>query len=187
MIHQGTVWLETERLILRRFTLADAESMFDNWANDPDVTYYLRWPPHADVAISQAYIKGEIEKYSHPDFYSWGIELKIDRILIGSIGVVAMRENTALVEIGYCIGKSWWHRGYTSEALKRLIPFFFEEVKVHRIASYHDPRNPNSGKVMLKAGLKYEGTLRGADYNNQGISDAAYYAILAEDYLGKGK
>lgn len=54
MKHKGTVILETDRLILRRFSVDDAEAMFRNWANDPDVTKYLTWPPHADVSVSEA-------------------------------------------------------------------------------------------------------------------------------------
>ena len=76
------------------------------------------------------------------------------------------------------------HKGYTSEALIRLLQFFFEDVGVNRIESRHDPRNPNSGKDMQKAGLRYEGTLCKSDWNNQGVCDAAYYAILADDYFG---
>jgi ribosomal-protein-alanine N-acetyltransferase len=88
-----------------------------------------------------------------------------------------------MVHIGYCIGKAWWRNGYMSEALTELVWFFFEKVGVNRIESRHDPRNPNSGKVMQKAGLKYEGTLRQSDKNNLcGFCDAAYYAILADDY-----
>ena len=90
-----------------------------------------------------------------------------------------------MVHIGYCIGRTWWNKGYTSEALKELLRFFFEEVGVNRIESRHDPRNPNSGKVMLKCGLNYEATLRQSDKNNQGICDAAHYAILAEEYFEK--
>jgi ribosomal-protein-alanine N-acetyltransferase len=75
----------------------------------------------------------------------------------------------------------WWHRGYTSEALAELIRFFFEEVGANRIEARHDPRNPNSGKVMLKCGMKYEGTIRQADCNNQGICDYAMYGILRTD------
>ena len=88
-----------------------------------------------------------------------------------------------MVHIGYCIGRKWWNNGITSEALKELIRFFFEEVCVNRIESRHDPRNPNSGKVMTKHGLKYEGTMRQSDINNQGICDAAFYALLSEDYF----
>ena len=54
---------------------------------------------------------------------------------------------------------------------------------MNRIESRHDPRNPNSGRVMKKCGMIYEGTLRQSDRNNQGICDASYYAILASDRL----
>lgn len=56
-------------------------------------------------------------------------------------------------------------------------------MKVNRIESRHDPLNPNSGKVMMKCGLKYEGTSRQSDWNNQGICDASFYGRLASDYF----
>lgn len=65
-----------------------------------------------------------------------------------------------MVHVGYCIGKKWWHQGITSESLATLIRFFFKEVKVNHIESRHDPRNPNSGKVMKNCGLIYEGTIK---------------------------
>jgi [ribosomal protein S5]-alanine N-acetyltransferase len=88
-----------------------------------------------------------------------------------------------MVHIGYCIGKKYWNKGITSEALSVLIKFFFEEVGINRIESRHDTNNPNSGKVMEKCGMKYEGLMRQADRNNQGIGDTIYYGILAEDYF----
>lgn len=185
MKHKGTVTLETERLILRRFTEDDTEAIFHNWAKKPEVTYFLRWPAHTDISVTQEFVTREIERYNNDNCYSWGIGLKSDNTLIGTIGAVGIREDLEIIQIGYCIGKVWWHKGYTSEALKRLIPFFFEEVGANRIESNHDPRNPNSGRVMRSAGLIYEGTLRGADYNNQGVCDASYYGILAADYFGK--
>jgi Acetyltransferases, including N-acetylases of ribosomal proteins len=185
MTHKGTVQLETERLILRRFTLDDAEAMFKNWASDDEVSKYLTWQTHADISVSKAVIGLWLELYQNPNHYSWTIVLKEIGEPIGSIAAVEQREETDMVHIGYCIGKKWWNKGYTSEALKELIRFFFEEVSVNRIESRHDPRNPNSGKVMLKCGLEYEGTLRQADTNNEGgMCDAAYYAILKQDYKG---
>ena len=88
-----------------------------------------------------------------------------------------------MVHIGYALGRKWWRQGIMSEALAELVRFFFEDVCVKRIESRHDPLNQNSGKVMLKCGLVHEGTLRQSDKNNQGICDAAYYALLAEDYF----
>jgi ribosomal-protein-alanine N-acetyltransferase len=87
-----------------------------------------------------------------------------------------------IVHIGYCIGSKWWGQGITTEAFAGIIPFLFEEVGVNRIESQHDPNNPGSGKVMVKCGLKYEGTLRQADFSNKGIVDASMYSILSSEY-----
>jgi Acetyltransferases, including N-acetylases of ribosomal proteins len=185
MTHKGTVTLETERLILRRFMINDAEPMFCNWASDPEVTKYLMWPTHLNADISREVIKNWLPGYESESYYNWAIELKILHEPIGSIAAVKVEDSTNMVHIGYCIGKPWWHKGYTSEALTRLVQFFFEEVGVNRIEARFDPRNANSGKVMANAGLKYEGTMRLADHNNQGLCDASFYAILTDDYFKK--
>ena len=101
---------------------------------------------------------------------------------VGTISVVGKDDKLGIVHIGYCIGSRWWHQGITSEAFRAVIPFFFNEVGVNRIESQHDPNNPHSGDVMKKCGLKYEGTLRQADYNNKGIVDAAVYSILRSEW-----
>ncbi len=69
-----------------------------------------------------------------------------------------------------------------SEALKAVIDYFFKNVGANRIESRHDPHNPHSGMVMQKCGMKYEGTLRSSDKNNQGICDASWYAILRSEH-----
>mgnify|MGYP000927930915 CR=1 FL=1 len=56
MTHKGTVTLETEQLVLRRFATEDSEAMFRNWATDPEVTKFLTWPPHSDVSVSKTVI-----------------------------------------------------------------------------------------------------------------------------------
>ena len=187
MTHKGTCTLETKQLLLRRFTGNDAEAMFRNWANDPEVTKYLTWSPHGDIVETRRILKNWTESYEKSDFYCWAIVPKFPGEPIGSISVVHRDDKVNSVHIGYCIGKAWWHHGYTSEALSELIRFFFEEVGVNRIDSRHDIRNPHSGNVMKKAGMHYEGTMRKADRNNQGICDIATYAILADDYLTQKK
>ena len=67
-----------------------------------------------------------------------------------------------------------------SEALKAVMDFLFDEVGFNRLESRHDPNNPNSGKVMVKCGMKYECTMQRSDWNNQGICDASWYALLKE-------
>ncbi len=183
MDHKGTTRLETERLILRKFTLDDVENMYKNWTNDDIVTKYLTWPTHSNIEVSEKVVRSWIDDYAKPDNYQWCIEYETNQEAIGSISVVHINEDLGIVEIGYCIGSSFWNLGITSEALSTLIRFFFEEVKVNRVEARHDPNNPNSGKVMMKCGLKYEGTRRKADKNNTGICDVAMYGMIAEDYL----
>lgn len=181
--HKGTTTLETERLLLRRVESGDAEFMYRNWARDPEVTTYMTWQPHTDIDASQFIIDDWINSYSKSDSYIWVIVPKSLGEPIGGISVVALDDDIGMVEIGYCIGKKWWSNGYTSEALKELIRFFFDQVGVNRIQAKHDPRNAFSGRVMMKCGLKYEGTMRQNNINNLGIVDSSIYAILKEDYM----
>lgn len=180
--HQGTKTQETPRLILRRFTTEDAQPMFDNWASDPEVTKFLTWPAHSDPEITARVLKSWVEDYAKADSYQWAITLKtFGDEPIGSIGVVAFDEGTACAEIGYCIGRRWWHRGIMSEALSAVMGFLIGEVGVNRIQARHDVRNPHSGAVMRKCGMRYEGTFRQAGRNQQGICDVSQYAFLAGD------
>lgn len=180
MKHIGTQTLTTERLTLRRFTMEDAEHMYYNWASDPEVTKYLVWKPHTGIEESQETIKEWIADYEKTNFYLWAIEVNELEQPIGSISAVKVSDQIEAVEIGYCIGKDYWHHGYTSEALAEVMRFFFEEVGVSRVESCHDPQNPNSGKVMEKCGLLYEGTRRKADWNNTGIVDCCMYGKVQE-------
>ena len=182
MKHCGTLRLETERLVLRQFVTEDAEAMFRNWASDPEVTKYLTWPTHAGMDVSRSVLKDWTAAYANRNYYQWAIVLKENgERPIGSISAVDLNDDLSIVHIGYCLGRAWWHRGIMSEALKAVIDFFFYEVGANRIESRHDPRNPHSGMVMRKCGMKYEGTLRSSDRNNQGICDACWYAILKSE------
>ena len=183
LTHKGTVRLETPRLILRRFVISDVKDAFNSWCSDPEVTKYLTWPPHKDISVTRGFIKTRLDGYVKDDFYSWAMELKATGQVVGTIGPVHQKEDISMVHMGYAMGKAWWGCGYMTEALGRAVKFFFEEVGVNRIEARHDPRNAGSGRVMQKAGLLYEGTWREADINNQGICDAACYAVLAGEYF----
>ena len=182
MKHCGTQTLETKRLILRRFTVRDADAMYTNWASDPEVTRYLTWPAHAGVETSRAVLADWTAAYAQESCYQWAIVLK-DRAdePVGSIGAVDVSDDIAAVQIGYCLGRRWWHQGIMSEALGAVMDFFFDAVGCNRVAGRHDPRNPHSGMVMQKCGMKYEGTQRSADRNNQGICDTSWYALLKDE------
>ena len=184
--HKGTQTIETKRLILRRAIREDAEPMFRNWASNPEVTKYLTWPAHGSIAVSEMVIGSWLQEYEKDSYYQWMIVLKELGEPIGSISVVRQNNQVEEAEIGYCIGSRWWHRGIMPEALSAVIEYLFTEVGMNRVAARHDPNNPNSGRVMRKCGMKYEGTTHASDRNNQGICDADHYAILRSDW-GKPK
>lgn len=182
MRHCGTQRIETDRLILRRFTVEDAEAMYHNWASDPEVTKFLTWLPHTSVNVTKALLERWVSSYSQENYYQWAIVLKEHgEGPIGSISAVHFNDDVGMVHIGYCIGREWWHRGIMSEALQAVMDFFFDKVGANRIESRHDPRNPHSGMVMKKCKMRYEGTMRSSDRNNQGLCDACWYALLKTD------
>lgn len=182
MKHLGTETILTERLILRRFTVEDDRAMYDNWASDPEVTKYLTWPAHSCVGVTRRILEDWVGHYGEKNFYQWAItEKELGDSPIGCIGVVSQREDLELAHIGYCLGRNWWHRGIMSEALQAVMDYLFDEVGMRRLESRHDPNNPNSGAVMRKCGMKYEGTLRQSDRNNQGICDVCWYGLLKSE------
>lgn len=182
MKHLGTKTIETERLILRKFVLNDAEIMYKNWTNDDEVTKYLTWPTHSNVEITKAIVSQWEEAYNIKSNYQWCIELREKKEAIGSISVVRINEDVNSLEIGYCIGKAYWKQGILTEAFLAVIRYLFEEVQANRIVARHDINNPASGKVMTKCGLSFEGICRQADKNNTGICDIAIYGILKDGW-----
>ena len=178
----GTKYIETDRLILRKFTLEDAEDMYKNWASDDDVTRHITWQTHKNIEETKEVVAKYVFDSENENYYHWCIELKSTNAAVGSIGAFRMFEDLSLFEVGYSIGKKFWNQGITTEAMHAIIKFFFEEVGVNRIEARHDTKNPASGVVMKKAGMQFEGILRQAGKNNTGICDSAVYAILKEDY-----
>lgn len=174
-----TKTLETPRLQLRKMTIADSAEVFKNWTSSEIVSRYLTWAPHSSIEITEEYLIFEETNRQE----GWGIVLKETNQLIGTITVVEDKENIKTKVIGYALGEKFWNQGYMSEALTRVINFLFETTDVNRIEAEHDVNNPSSGRVMEKSGMIFEGVLRNAGLNNQGIVDVAIYSILRSDYL----
>ena len=178
MKHIGTKRYETERLILRPFTEDDAEKVFYGWASDDEVTKYLTWPTHKNVEASRGYIDYCLHLYDDPSQYQWGIEVKATHELIGNISVVRSSDDLESAELGWVLGRKYWGCGYMPEAASKVLEVLFDEVGMNCVYAEYDVNNPKSGRVMQKIGMKFEGVLRQAGRNNQGIVDCARYSIL---------
>lgn len=182
--HKGSVKLYCPRIILQPFKVGDAFFVFRNWANDPEVTRYMTWFPHKNIQETESVISVWESNYSKLDFYQWAIFLRQIDEPIGSISVVAMDEEKLSCELGYCIGKPFWHQGYTSEALREVIKFLFEQVNFKTITARHDIRNPHSGDVMKKCGMRYVETRENIGVTKEGETlSCVYYAISKDDLL----
>lgn len=181
--HKGTVTLESERLILRRFTLDDAEAMFNNWANDEEVARYMRWNAHKTAEETKNVLLNRIAGYSSLSTYHWAIVQKNTDTPIGNIALITSSEYDMCAEVAYCLGRGYWNQGFITEALKTVIKFGLEEVNFNRIEAYHAVANFASGKVMRNAGMKYEGRMRKKYLSHLGFEDSDLYAILKEDLL----
>ena len=156
----GTVTLETERLILRRISVNDAEEAFENWTNDPETAKFVTWDPHGTVEVTKELFTMWKEEYNHEHTYRWVVYVKELDTIIGTIDVVHQSNRERTCEIGYCYGSKFWGKGYATEALFKVIDFLLNEVRFDVVEAIHLITNPASGRVMEKAGMKYEATLR---------------------------
>ncbi len=180
LTHKGTKELHTDRLLLRKYRLSDAEQMFENYANDDRVTKYLSWEAYSKPSDIIPFLEMSIKDYEKTYTYHWAIEYESK--MIGSISVMSVDDLRNNCEVGYCIGYDFWNKGITSEALTAVISFLFSEVGMHRIMAKHDIENIASGEVMKKCKMSCEGRLKEYYLRHDGTySDALVYGIVNED------
>lgn len=181
----STVKLKTKRLKLRCFTLGDAEKIYHNWGTDVEVNKYMSWKLHETIEDSKIQLEKIIENYARDDYYRWAIVLSDSDELIGSIWANFIDE-PACVNIAFLLSKKFWGQGYTTEAFREILKFFFEEIGVNRVEAMYHPDNIGSGNVLKKCGMKYEGRYRQAfSTNYESFSDMIMCSILAEEYFEK--
>jgi ribosomal-protein-alanine N-acetyltransferase len=121
MTSKGAVTLETERLILRRFALGDAEAMFRNWANDPEVMRFTFYDTAQTADDARNIIAGWFGACESAAFEVFAIVLKQSGELIGAIDYAVTDDEAHSAEVSYEIGKRWWYHGYAAEALTALL------------------------------------------------------------------
>jgi len=164
--------------------------MFHNCWNNINVWKWTLYEPMDSVedvlTLNNIFTDFWFGKYRQPNYYNWAIELKSLGEVIGRVrGVYGspLDERTGQIELAYELGENWWNQGLMTEALRKVIDFFFNEIGFNRIYAAHANENPASGKVMQKCEMMYEGTMRQAVKSNNGLCDKVNYAILANEYF----
>jgi len=180
---------ETERLVIRKWMLTDAADMFE-YAADPEVGKYI-FPPHKTIEDSIERINDVFRRYGQADRYTmpedkidFAIEHKSEQKVVGSISFSKYTERSGgTAEIGYALGAKYWGNGYMTEAVKGMLSFIKKQGIAKRIEARHDTENVASGKVMERAGMKFEVIQKKPSGTNnlRGHGDSVLYSILAED------
>ena len=149
--------LETDRLILRPPVLADAESIFKTYAQDPEVTRYLTWQPHTSIVKTLEFLSGCVDAWQGDYRFPYVITLKGADL---AIGMIEIRLDGFKADVGYGIGRMYWGRGYMTEALRAILAWALAQRAIYRAWAVCDAENIASARVLEKAGMQREGTLR---------------------------
>jgi ribosomal-protein-alanine N-acetyltransferase len=174
--------LETERLLLRKMRLDDAEAMFA-YASDPEVTRYVLFETHRSVEDSESFLRLALEGYERGDFGGWGVVLKDSGAFVGTCGMDAgYAPEHARAELGYVLSREHWGRGLMPEAVRAVIRFGFKRMSLNRVQARCIAENAASARVMEKAGMTYEGTLRESEFIKGAYRDMKLYSILRREY-----
>jgi [ribosomal protein S5]-alanine N-acetyltransferase len=147
----------TDRLLLRKPTLSDAEAIFNTYAQDPEVTRFLTWFPHKSILETQEFIIGCLASWKGGQRFPYVITLKENDSVIGMIEI---RIDGFKADLGYGMGKNYWGNGYMVEALLALVGWALGQPGIYRVWAVCDTENTKSARVLEKGGMQREGVLR---------------------------
>lgn len=175
--------LESERLVLRRLEIADVPDI-EKLAGDRYIAETTLNIPHPyPEGVAESFIVHSQRAMESGSAYNFAITWQDQSNLIGVIGLEIAPEYKR-AELGYWLGRPFWGKGFASESARRIVRFGFEDLKLHRIFAACFSRNVASMRVMQKAGMIYEGTLREHFLHFNRYEDTAYYGLLREEYHG---
>ena len=173
--------IDTSRIRLRWISDEDTDAFYAIYSN-PEVMRYWSTPALADREAAANLVKKIQEDWKRRVILKWGIALRTNNQLIGSITLFNLDFNHRRAEIGYALGREFWGQGYMNEALMALLQYAFEDLNLHRIEADVDPRNTASIKTVERLGFQREGYLRERWQVNGEIQDAYFYGLLRREW-----
>ena len=174
--------IQTARLMLRAPRRRDARQLYA-YASDEAVSRYVLWETHQSLSDSRAALSGLLSGNRREGLCALAVIRKLDGRMVGTIGLVWRDPVNQSAEVGFSLARDCWGQGLMTEALTAYLRHAFTRLGVNRMEAQHDRRNPASGRVMEKAGMKSEGLLRGRMYYKGAYADLALYAALREEWL----
>ena len=146
----GTAEMWTERMILRRYCLKDAEPLFRRLGTDPAMYKYSGWNPYATLEMAQETVRQFIDGYDDDHFYSWVMD--VDDVLVGTIG--AYDYDNDQIEVGFSVVREWQGRGIATAAVKKVLEYLTENEGISCVTAWCAAENTGSRRVLEKAGMQ---------------------------------
>lgn len=171
--------LETNRLLLRPFTAADAPVVRKLAGEEEVARNTLAMPFPYLEGMAESWISTHLTDFNDGKSVIWAITLKDTGEVAGAIGL-SLQLHFLLADMGYWIGKQYWNKGYCTEAVRKVLDFGIRQMNLHKISASHFGNNPASGRVMQKAGMTYEATLRSHMFHWNEYKDLVYYGFFRE-------
>jgi [ribosomal protein S5]-alanine N-acetyltransferase len=172
---------ETEHLILRDLRLDDAQDQLE-YAQDDEIAGFGLWPPQKTLQENLDDIQEVLKYYATGTHFTWAVEHRSDRKMIGRLGLGGYNPRDARADVGYAYNRLYWGKGYATEAARAVLQFGFDRLTLHRVGAAVLPDNFGSIRVLEKLGFQREGVRRQA-YSLRGpYEDLLCYSILAPEW-----
>ncbi len=149
--------IETERLVLRLPSVADAETIFNSYAQKEEVTRYLVWRPHQHLRETESFLAGCVAAWEKDALFPYIITIKETDAVVGMIEI---RLDGFKADVGYVLSPQFWGKGLITEALRSLVEWALSQTSIYRVWALCDVDNLASARVLEKAGMQREGLLR---------------------------
>ncbi|TLG77389.1 GNAT family N-acetyltransferase [Culicoidibacter larvae] len=170
--------IDGERIMLRPVKVSDAEAMFA-YTSKPEVVKFITLLVSESVEQTR---KGIADYFEVAPLGKYGLALKSSGAFMGTLDIRVDEENKS-AEIGYALNPEFQGHGYMSEAVDLLLSLGFKELGLERMFAMCAAQNTPSERVMIRAGMTYEGTLRKASFHKDMFLDMKYYSILKDEYF----
>jgi ribosomal-protein-alanine N-acetyltransferase len=167
--------LETERLLIRRFTPNDLEKLIQT-RSDPEVSKYLGGQELQNSVALKKRLDFYLDCYEKFGFGMCAMIWKLTGEMIGSSGIQPL-EDTGEIEVGYSVVKEFWRQGIGFECARAWLEYGFENAALERIVAVTYPGNIGSRRILEKCGMKYEKIE--THYN----FECVFYGISREEFF----
>ena len=155
-VYSARPTLLTQRLLLRRLNLEDANALY-SIASIPEVSRYLMWDRHPSLKYTKRYLNDLNQMYDNNEYFEWGVITRQDGRLIGTCGFTKFDFNANRGEIGYSFRPDTWGKGYATEAARATVAFGFRELNLSSVYACFAMENLASIRVLTKCGMQYIG------------------------------